>query len=913
MHTIPPSPAATDELETERLILRDGTTASVRRSTPADVPLLQRFFSDLSLESRWRRFFSLGMPGPQLLERFGDSEDPHKAMTLLALRYVGSDLRVVGVASYFMVTETDADVAFAVDDRFQGKGVATLLLERLAIHASRTGFQAFHASILADNLPMRDVFRDCGYAIRSATAGGVVELRLALSTSGQAVTSADARRHEAATESLRPLLTPKAIAIIGASHEPTKLGSRVLRALQTSGYTGPIYPVHRSAAALSGLPAVRSPRDLAANTDLAIVAVPPQSVPAVVDECAAAKIKALVVITAGFAEIGSSGRAAQDALAAQVRGHGMRMLGPNCMGLLNTDPSVRMNASFAPVTPPAGAIAFSSQSGALGVAVLRLATQRHVGLSSFVSVGNKADVSSNDLLEYWESDPATRVILLYLESFGNPRRFARLAQRIGREKPIIALKAGRSPAGSRAAGSHTAALAAQDSTVDALFRQCGVIRVDTIDEMFDLAVCLDAQALPTGRRVAIVTNAGGPGILAVDACAAAGLEVVEFGASLCSLLKTFLPATASVRNPVDMVASAGPDDYRQAIEAVLDSPEVDALIVVFTPIDPTASERILDGIRDGIAAARGHGVTKPVLACLISESSDSLPLRVSNETIPTYGFPENAARALGRAAAYAAWRTEPAGLFWTFDDLRVEAARRICRNAIERGDTWLNDHEVWDVLAAFGFPVAAHALARTADEAVALASATGYPVAAKLASTRVIHKTDLGAVRLNLRSTDEVRAAFEALMESGEKAVGRPAIDGVLIQPMVSGVVEVLLGVTHDPLFGPLVGFGIGGVNVEAMGDVRFRIAPLTDRDADDVVHEIRGFPLLAGQRGRPRADLTALRDALLRLSCLAEQVPEIAELDLNPVMVLPVGAGCLAIDARIRVAPDASRADPRP
>jgi acyl-CoA synthetase (NDP forming) len=564
-----------------------------------------------------------------------------------------------------------------------------------------------------------------------------------------------------------------------------------------------------------------------------------------------------------------------------------------------------MNASFSPLMPPAGSIAFSSQSGALGVAILRLARQRHIGLSSFVSVGNKADVSSNDLLEYWESDPATRVILLYLESFGNPRRFARLAQRIGREKPIVALKAGRSPEGSRAAGSHTAALAVQDSTVDALFRQTGVIRADTIDEMFDIAACLDSQPLPAGRRVAVVTNAGGPGILAVDACAAAGLQVVEFGTALRTRLQTFLPSTASVANPVDMVASAGPEEYRQAIEAVLDSPDVDALIVVFTPIDPAVVDRTMAGIRAGIAAARTRGAMKPVLACLLSESPDAPPLRVGSETVPTYGFPENAARALGKATAYAAWRTESAGLFWAFDDVRIDDARAVCRNAIARGDTWLNDHDVWGVLAAFGFPVAPHRMARSADEAMAFASAMGVPVAAKLASAKVIHKTDLGAVRLNLRSPDEVRAAFDEIVRAAEQAVGRSAIDGVLIQPMVCGGVETLLGVTHDPLFGPLIGFGIGGTNVEVTGDVQFRVAPLTDRDADDLLHQIRGARLLTGYRGRPPVDIDALRVVLLRMSCLAEHVPEIAELDLNPVIALAAGSGCRVVDARIRVASD--------
>ena len=352
------------------------------------------------------------------------------------------------------------------------------------------------------------------------------------------------------------------------------------------------------------------------------------------------------------------------------------------------------------------------------------------------------------------------------------------------------------------------------------------------------------------------------------------------------------------------VASAGPDEYRAAIEVVLAAPDIDALIVVFTPIDEAKAANILAGIRAGIAAARTRGaVNKPILACLMSDSADALPLRVWNETIPTYAFPENAARALGKVAAYGKWRHEPAGLFWTFDDIHVDEARAICRHALARGESWLSDEDIWGVLAAFGFPVAVHHLARTAEEAVAFASIIGFPVAAKLASTKVTHKTELGAVRLNLASPEDVRAAFGDIAARAQQAVGPDGIDGVLIQPMISGGAETLLGITHDPLFGPLVAFGMGGVNVEVLGDVRFRIAPLTDRDADELLHEIRGFPLLTGHRGRPPADVHALRDVLLRMSCLAEHVPEIAELDLNPVIALAPGAGCRVIDARIRVA----------
>jgi len=905
MRRIPAPPPATDDLDTSRLVLRDGTTATVRIARPEDRDALRRFFHDLTPESRWNRFFTVGETPDAITDRFAEASEGNRSLTLLACRHLDGELRIVAVASYSRLTDTAAEVAFAVDDRFQGRGIGTLLLERLAARAADHGFQRFHATTLVDNAAMREVFRDSGFEIRSRSAAGTVDVQLALTPSAEGVISAERRRRQATAASLRPMLAPRAVTVIGASREPGKIGGRILKALRSGGFIGPIYPVHPHATEIAGLPAFRSARELPSGVDLAIVAVPPHAVLAAVDDCAASGVKSLVVITAGFAEIGAEGRTLQDALVEKSRAYGMRMVGPNCMGLLNMHPDVRMNASFSPILPPAGHVALSSQSGALGIAILGLAAERHVGLSTFVSVGNKADVSGNDLLEYWEEDPDTRVILLYLESFGNPRRFARIARRVSRNKPIVALKAGRTRAGSRAAGSHTAALAASDVAVDALFHQSGVIRAETIDEMFDIAALLDAQPLPAGNRVAVVTNAGGPGILAVDACEAAGLAVAEFSADTQARLHSFLPRTASVGNPVDMVASAGPAEYGAAIEAVLASPDTDALIVIFTPVDSSCSEQIVSAIQDAIGRARAAGVlNKPILACVMAEARGHVSLCAGVERIPTYTFPENAVRALGKASSYATWRRQPAGLFWGFEDIHLEQARAVCREALaKRGDTWLSESETWDVLHAFAMPAAVRSLGKTAADAAAFASVIGFPVAAKLASRKVQHKTELGVVRLNLMTPQHVREAFDDIVARATQAVGGDAIDGVVIQPMITSGVETIVGIAHDPLFGPLVAFGIGGINVEVFGDVRFRIAPLTDHDADDLLHEIRGLPLLKGHRGRTPADMDALRDILLRVSRLAEEVPEISELDLNPVIALAPGHGCRIVDARIRVA----------
>jgi len=903
MQVTSPPPQEIDQTPS-RIILRDGTIAVVRVTAREDLPALRRFFHELSPESRRRRFFSFVDPTETLLESFCDSTDPSRQTTLVALRQRDGDLRPIAVGSYLDLGGGAAEAAFAVADSLHGKGLGTLLLERLATLAAAHGFRRFEAMVLPENSAMLEVFQESGFEIRSKTERGCATVLLSLNPTSESIAAAERRHALATVVSMRPLMTPRTVAVIGASRDPASIGHRVLRAIVDATFAGAVYPINPHAAEIAGLTCYPSIGAAAWGVDLAVVAVPPDAVIDVVDQCAAAAVKSLIVITAGFAEVGCDGYSRQQRLVDKVRGYGMRMVGPNCMGVLNTAADVRLNASFSPLFPPAGRVAFSSQSGALGLAILELASERRVGLSSFVSVGNKADVSSNDLLEYWEADDQTSVILLYLESFGNPRRFARLARRIGRRKPIIAVKAGRTHAGTRAAGSHTAALGAADVAVDALFHQAGVIRADTMDDMFDIAACLDSQPLPPGRRVAIVTNAGGPGILAVDACEAASLSVVPFAEHTRKALSSFLPPEASVANPVDMVASATPESYRRAIEATLIADDTDALIVIYTPVDPRSADATLQAIRDGVAAARAGGATKkPVLACLMAGHGRPQPLELDGERIPAYAYPENTARALSKAAAYAEWRAQPPALLWSFDDIRVDDARAVCTRAISlRGDGWLTGDEVAAVLGAFGVPVAAGMLAHSAEDAAAAARVLGFPVVAKLASRHVQHKTDVGAVRLNLSSESAVRRAYADIMTRGRGVAAESDIEGVLVQSMISGGVETMIGISDDPLFGPLIAFGLGGIYVEILGDVRFRVGPLTDRDADELLHEINGLPLLEGYRGHPPADLDALRELLLRISQLAVEVPEIIELDLNPVLAMSPGNGCRIVDARIRV-----------
>ncbi|HTK73612.1 MAG TPA: GNAT family N-acetyltransferase [Gemmataceae bacterium] len=895
-------PPFQDAAEQGRLILRDGSTATIRLAQPQDAEALRVFFDGLSPESRRRRFFSVAPPVPELITSLADSSDPRSALTLLVIRTAEGGPRIVATGSYFAKDERTAEVAFAVDESFHGKGLGTLLLERLAVLAVRNGFTRFWAITHADNRAMRDVFRESGFAVAEELRGSEIEVDLSVVPNEAAVARLETRDRIATAASLRPFFRPRSVAVVGASRDPASIGYRILEALVGSRFQGPVYPVNPKAMVVSCIRAYPSVRDLPEPVDLAVVAVPRDAVLGVVDECAARGVRALVVITAGFAEVNAEGRELQKRLVEKVRGYGMRLIGPNCLGLLNTDPAVRLNASFSPLFPPPGRVAMSSQSGALGLAVLAAARRMGLGLSTFVSVGNKADVSGNDLLQYWEDDPGTDVILLYLESFGNPRRFARIAQRVSRRKPVVAIKSGRTQAGGRAAGSHTAALAAKEVAVDALFRLTGVIRADTLEEMFDLAAALGSQPLPHGRRVGIVTNAGGPAILCADACEAAGLVLPEFSAQTQARLRSVLPAAASVANPVDMIASAGPGHYAPVVETVLCAEEVDALIVIYIPVGLCQTDALVAAIRSGVEKARASAAGKPVLACLMTESGEWSHFD-GGEQLPTYAFPEAAARVLGKMAGYADWRSRPEGMIPDYEDLDLPTARAVCQRALaERGNGWLSAEESRAVLEAVKLPVPPGGVARSADEAVALAERVGFPAAVKLASRQLVHKTEVGGVCLNLANADAVRQAFTAIRDRVAQTHQPDAMDGVVVQPMIPRGVEVMIGVTQDPLFGPLIAFGLGGVYVEILADVCFRVTPLTDRDAAEMVQSIRGHRLLAGYRGQPPADVDAIQDVLLRISRLVEEISEISEIDLNPVFALPPGQGCWIADMRIEV-----------
>jgi acetyl coenzyme A synthetase (ADP forming)-like protein len=897
-------PLETDHAESGTLIMRDGSTAAIRPAEPSDAPMMQQFVDRLSPESRRHRFFSESLPSSDSIAALCHSSNPRSQFTLIVTRAWEGTPRIIAAGSYWARDGQTAEVAMAVDDNFHGKGLGTLLLERLALVAIRHSFTHLWAVTHADNLAMREVFRESGFTAHESYEGEDMAVELSLIPTEATVTRAEVREHLATTASLRPFFHPRSVAIVGASRDPKSIGYRLLEAVRTNQFQGAIYPVNPHASEIAGVPVYASMHAIPGSVDLAIIAVPRPHVLSVIDECGNKGVRALVVITAGFAEVGPDGAALQKQLVEKIRQYGMRMIGPNCFGVLNTDPTVQLNATFSTLFPPPGHAALSSQSGAIGIATLAGARRFHLGISSFVSVGNKADVSTNDLLQYWEEDLSTNVILLYMESFGNPRKFARIARRVSSRKPIIAVKAGRSQSGRRAASSHTAALAASEVAVDALFHQAGIIRAESLEDLLALASGLSNQPFPLGRRVGIMTNAGGPAVLCTDACEECGLEVPELSAQTKATLASFLPMAAALSNPVDLIASATPDQYAKAIETLLLANEIDALIILYTAVTVTDTEEIAHGIMAGIENGRKAGAkTKPVLIGWMAEGDMTRTFRCQTETIPTYHLPETPALVLSKAATYAEWRQQPAGLVPDFDDLNFSAIRHICADVrSRRGAGWLSVEETQTVLHAIRLPVQPGGVARTADEAAALARQVGYPVAVKLASRQIVHKTEVGGVRLNLANDEAVRKAFDSMRTRLAETDQLDAMEGVLVQPMLTGGIEVMIGVTDDPRFGPLLAFGLGGIHVEILGDVQFRITPLTDRDAAEMIRGIKGYQLLTGYRGRPLADLDALEETLLRVSRLIEEIPEISELDLNPIFALPLGQGCRIVDARIRV-----------
>jgi acetate---CoA ligase (ADP-forming) len=877
------------------IVLRDGGTLTVRPIARSDEPELARFFSSLSLESRVLRFFAAVSNADAAVTRMVDVDDSSRYGIVAT---PGNSERIVGHAMYVKTEPKKAELALAVADAYQGRGLGTILLGQLAEAAAAAGIDTLEAIVRPENHHMLGVLRESGLPVHSRSEPGEVHAEVPTALTLDTLLRFEDRDRVAAVAAVAHVLAPSSVAVIGASAHRGSIGAELFHNLVSMGFKGPIYPVNPTADQIEGLPVHRSVLDIKQAVELAVIVVPAAAVVEVAAQCAQKGVRALVVISAGFGEAGPAGAERQRRLLEVCRQSGMRLVGPNCMGVINTAPGVELNATFAPDKPVRGRVGFLSQSGGLGIAVMARAQALGSGISSFVSVGNKADISSNDLIQFWEADAETGLIMLYLESFGNPRKFARIARRVSSTKPILAVKGGRSQAGNRATSSHTGALlSASDVTVDALFQQAGVIRTDTLSELFGAALLLGSQPLPAGNRVAILTNAGGPAILCADACEAGGLIVPALPAALRAELAGMLPAAASTANPVDMLADAKGEQYRRAIGLLGDCPEIDALITIFTPPLVTEASEVVDAIH---AAARELTRPIPLLSVLMSKESAPRLIRSDGLDIPHYPFPEEAARALGLAARYSAWRAIPEEAPARLEGVDHDRAAAAVASALAAGPGWMPAAAVSELLASYGVPLVETRIAATPREAGLEAKQVGAPVALKAIAAGVLHKSDAGGVRLGLEGPAAVERAARAMARSFDQA-GHP-LQAFSVQPMVGAGVEMIVGVVQDERFGPVLACGAGGTATELLKDVAVRITPITRGEAGRMVRSLRTFPLLNGYRGAPKADVSSLEDVLLRVSALVEDRPEIVEMDLNPLVVQ--AGGSVAVDARIRVEP---------
>ena len=867
------------------VILRDGGTVHVRPARPSDVPAVVSFFQGLTERTTYLRFFSHRTMEERDVRRLIEVDhDDH----VVLLAELGS--QVVALAQYDRHEPggDTAEVAFVVEEDQQGRGLGSLLLEHVAAAARERGVVRFTAEVLAENRRMLQVFREAGFVVAAEREGSVVEVAFHIEPTDAARAVVEGREHRAEATSMARLLHPTSVAVVGASRRTANAGHRVVRNLVDAGFEGTVHVVHPEAEEVAGLPAVPRLAAVEGPVDLVVVAVPDDAVEAVVGEAIEVGATGLVVLSEDVA-------GAQDPVARLRnlgRRNGVRVVGPSSIGLLNT--AIGLDTTFAATRPAAGGVGMMSQSSAVGIALLERARRTGVGVSTFVSVGDKADVSGNDLLQYWQDDTATSTVLLYLESFGNPWKFARIARRVSRRKPIVAVKGGRTLTATGAASSHTATVTSTDSAVDALFRQAGVIRVDTLEELFDTAQLLQSQPLPRGRRVAIVGNSSGPGILAADACAAAGLTV----SSLSSHTRVGLAAVVGPRgratNPVDVGSTASPEAFAAATALLLADPEVDAVLVACTPtvgVDP-------DEVAEAVIAC-GGGDRLLLGAFLAWPEAPTVRQGPGQVQVPLFGSVEPAIRALGRVVTYAEWRTREPGAVAELPDVDRDRVRTAAEVALAdlQPSGWLRPAAVRDLLGAAGISLPRAEVVTSAEAAAAAVADVGVPVAVKALGPDLVHKSDVGGVRLDVVDPDEAAAAYaDMAARLGER------MDGALVQQMAPAGVETIVGVTHDALFGPVVLFGLGGVATELMGDHAYRILPLTDRDAAELVRSLRSSPLLFGYRGTPLADVAALEELLQRVARLAGLVPELAELDLNPVLVGEHGVA--VVDAAVRLDP---------
>ena len=908
-------------------LLTDGGTVEVRPARAQDFEAVRAMHAALSPDNMYLRFFSMSPSAAEWEARRVCREPDSDHAALLAWQ----DGRLVGVGAYELAGKPGvAEVAFAVADDMHGRGIASLLLEHLVWRARQRGLEAFTGETLAENSEMLRVFADAGLPARRRITGGTVELTFPLPVGddnyrlGHYLEAVASRESRADVASLRPLLRPRSVAVVGASRRRGTVGRTILRNIVTGGFTGPVYAVNPRARAMEmeGVPCVTSVDDLPGQVDLAVIAVPPSAVPEVAEQCGRHGVRALIVISSCRGAAGAE-------LLAVCRRHGMRLVGPSCFGVIV--PWIGLDATFAADHPVRGVAGLMVQSGGVGIALLEQMSRLGIGVSSFASAGDKYDVSPTDLLTWWAQDEVTQLAVLYVESFGNPRKFAGTARRVAQRMPVLTVIGARSPAGHRAA-SHTAAAATPVASQEAMFDQAGVIATRSLGELVDTAALLACQPLPAGSRVAIIANAGGAAALAADACADHGLQVVQLGAATQRALRRLLPPAAVVTGPVDTCAVVTTEAFRACVEEVAADDGVDAVLAVAVPtafsdlsaavaeaviskplavalLDRAESVRRLKrrpaALPSGSQADTGPAGDPPAAApAAAGQAAAVIDVAAAAITgVPCYADPDNAARALGHAVRYRAWRGQQRGKVPELEGLRPADARALVTGFLAGSPDggWLPQASAAELVSCYGIPLAATVAAATEEEAAVAAAQLGGPVVLKAEAEGLVHRTGTGGVRVDLRTPQEVAEGYRMLVAGSGLRLQR-----VLVQPMLEGGVEVMIGVAQEPVFGPLVVFGSGDAATEVPGDHVTRLTPLTDTDAEEMIHAVHAAPLLAGDRGAPPADTAALADALLRVSRLADDLPEVSELDLNPVLARPDGIWC--VDVRVRISP----AEPR-
>jgi acetyltransferase len=895
-------PASLDKYESA-VLLKDGSLLRVRPIAPQDEDRLIAFVHKLSPRSKYLRFHHAVNEISREEAHSYCNVDYADAFALVASVGEGDQETIIGVGRYYRTPSTDrAEAAWAVEDTEQARGIGTQLVEQIAFIAHERGIRVLEANVLSENTEMLRILRESGFPQKQTMQDGVYQVLLNVGPTMEAEERSVAREKSSTIMSFKSIMEPKSIAVVGASRRPGSIGQQVLQNILTQGYTGVAYPVNPTAPSICGVRSYASIDEIPGPVDMAEIMVAAGQVNDVLEQCARKGIKGAVIISAGFGEAGTEGVALQKKILATARSHGIRLLGPNCMGVINTDLKVSLNCTFASTVPPTGHVAFGSQSGALGLAILEYARGLNLGLSSFVSLGNRADISSNDLLEYWAADPNTDVILLYMESFGNPKRFARIARRVAEIKPIVAVKSGRTPAGTRAAASHTGALAAGTAGSDALFKQAGIIRVDTLEDLFNVANILAHQPLPKGRRVAIITNGGGPGIMTADALYTRGIELANLPENVVAQIKKIVPARASLGNPLDLTAEAKPDVYRQILEILSKEESVDIVIVLFVQTMNTLPGHIAAAIREAAPVVKAAG--KTLVTSFMSAHGTPVELTSEKGVVPSFNFPETTATALGYVCEYADWLHRKHGVVPDLPGIDRPRVAKLIQKAQKgkRDRKWLDTTTVFDLLDAYGIKTIQSRNATSPEAAEAAARELGCPVAVKLLSDTISHKTEVGGVILNVETPAAVAKAYRDIQDRLKELGREKEMQGVTLQQMLNEGTEVIVGMAQDPTFGPLMMFGLGGIYAELFKDVTFRVHPLSDQGAHNMVREVKAFKLLQGWRGAKPGDIAAVEDLLLRVSAMVEDLPQLQEIDFNPVKVLEEGRGYAVVDARILV-----------